>query len=153
MRSSLISIIILVVVFSFTVMPFSASAGIVPCGVDVNKDGIISDNEACGVCDVFVLADNIINFTLLKLAMPIGVIMLLVGGLYMVTAGGSEDKVKTGKKYLTSALIGLVLAFSGWLIVNAIMVSLVKPKGGEAGQIKYPSSIYLPWSDISRFCR
>ncbi len=57
--------------------------------------------------------------------MPFAVIMLLWGGILMITAGGDSGQLEKGKKYLTWAIIGLVVAFAAWIIVDTILKAVI----------------------------
>jgi len=123
---SVLSLTLLLLVAFLTFGPVIASAWapgqpIVPCGADGNP---------CKACHIFPLADNIIGFILVGLAMPFAVIMILWGGILMVTGAGNPSQLEKGKKYLTWAVIGLVVAFAGWIIVDTIIKGLAV-KGGS----------------------
>lgn len=83
----------------------------------------------CTLCDAWQLADNIINFLLQGVAIPILTITLIWGGFLWVTSGTSPDNIKKGKTIMTNGLIGILIAFCGWLIVDTIIKSLAS--GGE----------------------
>ncbi len=102
----------------------SAHVGIptqlVPCGVK----GGGSASHPCEVCDLYSLAHNIIDLALWGLATPLLVVALLVAGLYWLTSAGSEEKITRGKEILKSAVIGFIIAFGAWIIINTIMDTL-----------------------------
>ncbi|MFH1047050.1 MAG: pilin [Patescibacteria group bacterium] len=61
----------------------------------------------------------------------IAAVMMMVGGLQWLTAGGNSGAVSAAKKRITDALIGLVLTVFAWLILNTInpaLVSLQMPR-------------------------
>ncbi|MEK7523570.1 MAG: pilin [Patescibacteria group bacterium] len=60
---------------------------------------------------------------LLEIAGLVAVIFVMLGGFKYAVGGLTEDK-EAGKKYIQHALIGLVVALSGWMIVNLIQVAL-----------------------------
>lgn len=100
------------------------AAGIVPCnGTD------------CTVCHLFLGIKNIVNFLSFKIAMPMAAIVLMYGGIMMLTSGGSETKVSKGKDALKYAVFGLLVTFGAWLIVDTILGNLIS-KG------------YLPWNQF-----
>lgn len=45
-------------------------------------------------------------------------IMLLVGGFGFLTAGGDKEATQKAQRMLTYGLIGLLVAFSAWIIIN-----------------------------------
>jgi hypothetical protein len=58
-------------------------------------------------------------------------IMIMIGGLLYLTAGGSSERVSNAKSYISSALIGLVLALTSYFLlqtVNPALLSLKFPK-------------------------
>jgi len=131
-RLSLISTLILIGVFVVVAMPFMASAqspgdtgGLVPCGKDTNGNNLIDPNERCTICHIFVVADRIIGFLLFQVTMPLAVVFILYGGILMVTAAGSEPQIIKGKRFLMWTVIGMVIAFAAWIIVNLIISTLV----------------------------
>jgi len=66
---------------------------------------------------------NIIS-GLVKLAIPIFVIMVLIGGFQIMIAGGNEEKVKQGKSTIWWAVIGYViilLANGMVLIIESVL--------------------------------
>jgi hypothetical protein len=76
------------------------------------------------LCDLWHLSAHIINFLLFVLATPILIIMLLAGGIIWLTSAGNPNQVTRGKKLITSAIIGVLIAFSGWLIIGTIINTL-----------------------------
>lgn len=47
-------------------------------------------------------------------------ILIIVGGIQWMTAGGSDDKVKKAKTLITNAAIGLIIVLSAYAITNFI---------------------------------
>lgn len=109
---------------------FAQSEPLVSCG----RTGGIS----CNLCDLYVLAKNVINFALFWLALPIAVIVFLWGGILLLTSRGSEEQLKQGKAALTNAVLGIIIAFAAWLIINTLLVTL-------GFGIKFTQGI-LPWN-------
>lgn len=114
----------MVKVFSFlipaisSVIPLAVRAqGLVPCGPGTSK-------PACELCDLFKLIKNIMDFLLLppKGIVPIvAVLMIAIGGImYMVGfgGGGGPEMISRAKKLFSSVVIGLLIAYGAWVIVN-----------------------------------
>ncbi len=53
------------------------------------------------------------------------IFMMMVGGFLWVVAGGSPQRVENAKSYITSALTGLVLALTSFLLLQTVNPSLV----------------------------
>lgn len=137
---SILSLMTVLFVGSLTFAPALVSAWvvgdpIVPCGLN---------DVPCKACHIFPLANNVISFILLGLAMPFAVVMILWGGILMVTGAGNSSQLEKGKGYLTWAIIGLIVAFAGWIIVDTIIKGLtVKDNWGASG-----SWSFGPWHQI-----
>ncbi len=69
--------------------------------------------------DLNIVFGNVVS-TLLGLAGIILFIMLVVGGFKYITSGGDPKAVESAKKTLTSAIAGLVLTASAYLILRLI---------------------------------
>ncbi len=55
-------------------------------------------------------------------------IMIMIGGLLYLTAGGSPDRVLSAKNYISNALIGLILAMTSYLLLQTINPALLELK-------------------------
>jgi hypothetical protein len=53
-------------------------------------------------------------------------IMIVVGGLLWLTAGGSAGRVSTAKSFIESSLVGLVIALTSYLLLYVINPNLVE---------------------------
>lgn len=111
LRSNLFGIIF---IFIFTLLIFNfAEAALVPCGPGVG--------EACAWCDLYKLADNILNFMVVTVVFPVAAIMIVVGGIFMMTSAGSEKRWAQGKTIATAAVVGILIALLSYLIIDIII--------------------------------
>ncbi|MDP3934776.1 MAG: pilin [Candidatus Giovannonibacteria bacterium] len=104
----------------FLAFPAFAADGLVTCG--------LGKGEYCTPCDLWTLAKNIVDFLvkpLTGLAFPVLVLALLIGGIVWATSAGNPNRIETGKKVITSSIVGIFIAFGGWLIVDTIINTLV----------------------------
>ena len=62
---------------------------------------------------------SVLNF-LLGIVGILSIIMLVVGGGMFLTAAGSQDRITTGKKIVTYALLGVVVALASLVIVRQL---------------------------------
>ena len=129
--------ILLVTSYSLLITFSVANAALVPCGTTLT--GPMASNRACTICDFFVLIKNIVDFLTEYVAMPVAVIVLIYGGVMMLTAGGSEEKINKGKSALWHAVWGLLIVFAAWLIVDTIIKYLI------SGSFQFP---FGPWNAI-----
>lgn len=69
------------------------------------------------------LVDNVTNW-LIKLGSPVAAVMVIVGGIQILTSGGNEDSFKKGRKTILYTAIGygIILVGSGIIkIIEAIL--------------------------------
>lgn len=134
----LIGIVALIVLFCFVIFPQSAFAvleGIVPCGPGT-KD------LSCSFCDLFQMIDNIIDFAVKTLMPVLATLMIVVGAITLMTAGGSESQLSKGKDIIKNTILGIVIVLASWLVIDTIMVSFTNLT--EEGS----SSSWGPWNEI-----
>ena len=72
------------------------------------------------LCDLLKVVQNFIGF-MFQLAMVLGVLYIVYGGFLIMTAGGSEDRVKSGRAAITAAVVGVAIAMSSWMLVNVVL--------------------------------
>ena len=65
-----------------------------------------------------------ITNTILYIVGVIAVIMLIIGGIRYVVSGGDSKKVTDAKNTVLYAIIGLVICFFSYAIVNFVITSL-----------------------------
>ena len=70
-------------------------------------------------CDVACIVGKVSTF-LIQIGGPLAAIMILIGGFYMVTAGGSSERFSTGKKMILYAAIGFAVILSAYGIANIV---------------------------------
>ena len=111
-----------VIILALLVLPvFSfAAPPLVQC------DG--STAKPCDFTAFLTLINNVINFILYYMAVPIAAIMFAYAGFLLVTAGGEAAGARTkAKGIFTNAAIGLAVAAACWLIIKTILSILSSP--------------------------
>lgn len=82
----------------------------------------------CDGCPTDLFGDNgafkQITNTVLYIVGIIAVIMLIIGGIRYVISGGDSKKVTDAKNTVLYAIIGLVICFFSYAIVNFVITSL-----------------------------
>ncbi len=99
-----------------------------------------TDQPMCNLCDLYVLVRKIIDFLLFQLALPIAVIVALIGGILILVSAGDTKKLEQGKSALTNAVVGIIIAFAAWLLINTVLTTL-------AFRVPFTSGA-LPWNEI-----
>lgn len=107
--------------------------GFVPCGKSLCIGGELQDGKCincspfansfveCEICHLFIMLDDIVDFILLKIIPTVGIIILIAGGIMFYFAGASPQTFSKAKSILTSAIIGLVIVYCSWLIINTLL--------------------------------
>ena len=99
--------------------------GLVPCGKTCDDpDTPVNECCPCTLCHLFVLFKKVVDFATTYIAIPLAVVMLTIGGIIMVTATGNPGQISQGKGVIRAVVIGLLLVFAAWLIVNTIVTLL-----------------------------
>jgi hypothetical protein len=105
-------VILWTTILYFTGYILIANAGLVPCGT--------STTPPCTWCHLMLLIKNIIDL-LMNIVFPLAAVMIVIGGIMIMTAGGSTERVSRGKQILTAAVIGLLIALLSWLVIDTII--------------------------------
>lgn len=130
-NKSIIKIISSVGIFLILFPLMAGAAGLVPCGRGVNDSETpnIDESLPCTVCDLLVLAQNVLKFAF-EIAFLIVVGFIVYGGFRWIFSLGKEENIKAGQQIITNAIIGIVIILSAWIIVNTVFW-LIAQAGGE----------------------
>lgn len=71
----------------------------------------------CNFCDFVLMFVNLGNW-FLGLGSLFALYFLVNGAFTMVISSGSPQRLEAGKKTLTGAIVGLVLVFAAWAVIN-----------------------------------
>ena len=91
--------------------------------------------SGCGWCDFFQLGQNIINF-LIQISSILAIAFIIYGGIMMMINSGNPSKLKESQGIIWSAIIGIVIMLSAWVILNTFFNLLT------------PGGINWPWHTI-----
>lgn len=113
-------LITFIIFLSLLLRPISVSAvceiKLVPCGG--------SYEPQCSICHVFALLHNIIEFILTCLFPIISVLMLVIGGMYILMVGVSPAQLQKGKEIVKGAVIGILVVFGAWVFINTVLIKM-----------------------------
>jgi len=121
--------LLILIILGILLLPLVSQAGLVPCGGE--------GQPACQLCHLFVLLDNVIDFFLIKIVLPVATLTIVIGGIMFFTSAGNPTKIGQAKSILTSVVIGLVIIFAAWLILGLFFQTI-----GLAGWTK---NFYQDW--------
>ncbi|TSC56878.1 MAG: hypothetical protein Greene071421_388 [Parcubacteria group bacterium Greene0714_21] len=130
---------------ALALLPSVADAGLIPCG-GINPDG--TKQSACGLCHIFVLGGNIINFFLLPPPLGAGIvpivatILIVLGGFLLMTAGGDPTRLKKAGAVLTAVVVGLIIIYASGLLLGTLFTAI-----GVS-----PGFSLKSWTDTASWC-
>ncbi len=78
----------------------------------------------CSICDVMTVVSKAFKILRNDIGLPLAIIFGIIGGIMIIFSAGSPDKVKKGRTYISSALIGLLIIFGASLIVNSVTIAI-----------------------------
>lgn len=117
-----------------------------------DEGGIIVAEDVCTACDIFKLSTNILNFAW-SVAVTVATLMIAYGGFLIIipyaSGGVSSEALKKGKTVITTALVGILIAFFAWLGIDTIIKLLGQQSiGSQTPGTLFPSISYGPWNKI-----
>lgn len=119
-RPFLFMIFVFSIVFSLFGVVFVAEAkGLVPCGGGAGE-------PFCDFDFLIQLTQNVIDFLIVVIGIPLATILFAYAGWLYMSAGGDPGKIARGHQIFRNVLLGLVIALAAWLIVSTISSALLK---------------------------
>ncbi len=119
--SSLVFPLLLLIVLA---LPFIVSAA------PLLDSGLIAEAQNCGdggcSLNTFLkLGLNVASF-ILGIVGALTLLMFVYGGVTLLISGGSADKVKKGKDIILGSVVGLVIVFSSYMIVQFVTTNILQ---------------------------
>ena len=110
---------LLVVLGAFVLAPIGtvAAAGPLDAVCANNADSAVCQNKDENSGD---FVGNLVN-TLLYILGAISVLVIIIGGIMYVTSGGNSGSVTKAKNTILYAIVGLIVAFLAYAIVNWVV--------------------------------
>lgn len=84
------------------------------------------------LCDLLKTFQNFIYFIITLAVFAIGPILIIWGGIVILTAAGGE-RLAYGKRIIYGTLIGILIALASFAIVNTILWAIGQPTGSTGG--------------------
>ena len=112
-------------IFYFLTAPIALAQNLLPA----------CEGASCTLCDLLQLAANII-YWMLNISVVLAGLFFAWGAILILTARDSEEQVSEGKKVMTTAVTGILIAFTAWLILGTLI------------QVITGSPSKLPWNQI-----
>ncbi len=90
----------------------------------IHTGPIVPCKDDCTLCHLWHLASNIINFISFNLAIPIATLLFITAGIIFLTSGGSEQKVGLARSIFINTVIGLLIIFCSWLLIDTLLKTI-----------------------------
>ena len=122
----------IITVLALTFMSFSplAFAQATTAAPAVSGSGIAvtnpEDNIIGGETDARAFITKILRFALTFLGI-LCVVLIIYGGFLYITSAGEEDGAKKGKTIIIYCIIGLVIIYASYAIVNTVLGGISQP--------------------------
>ncbi|MFH1822570.1 MAG: pilin [Patescibacteria group bacterium] len=84
----------------------------------------------CQVNDFIVVAVRASEI-ILGIVGSLALLMFIYGGVMFLISAGNSEKVSQAKQIILGAIIGLVIVFTSWMIINFSMTALGYNQAGE----------------------
>lgn len=109
-------------------------------------DQITGLGTICTFCDFLQLIQNLLNYIWWLITPIVIVIALIWGGalMFISSTQGNVTQAQRGKKIIFNTLIGFVLVFGAWLIIDTV----IKILGGRIGS-NTATAPFGPWNKIT----
>lgn len=108
------------------VEPVFTAKGLLPDQTGQFMDNCIT-NGNCSLCAVIATFAYAIEW-MMKIGVLGAFVMVTFYGIKLLASTGSPEKIKAAKSGIVGTLIGLVVLFSGWTIVNIVLSSIILGK-------------------------
>jgi FtsH-binding integral membrane protein len=129
-----IAVLALFFLFSGNQILAACPTGLVPCG---------TSDCPCTFCNIFALIDNILDFVIFNILLPVAALILIIGGFFLLIAGGNPEQFNRAKSILTAAVIGLVIIFVAFIFIGTFLKYI--------GLAQWTTDIYHSWWEEGLF--
>ncbi|MBI2041420.1 MAG: hypothetical protein HYT20_00175 [Candidatus Nealsonbacteria bacterium] len=116
---------IFLVIFLFLFLGISqVQAALVTCGPGIvepaNRIDATLGYVPCEFCDIFVMGSNLLEWIFTWVVPTVASLMFIIGGVLLLFAGAKADAFNKAKGVITAAVVGLLIIFAAWVIVNTV---------------------------------
>lgn len=171
--NNLLKIILIFLLSALTAAPLvvlASSPSLVPCGLSQDYQdcvdnkcpdgtacsgandaclgyGGINEKAPCSLCHLYILIQRILGFIMWTVAPIVAVLGVAWGGFNILIAGENPGKRAEGFKIIQKTVVGLVIMFAGWVLMNEVLFFFTSSSG--TADITNPTKILQsPWNKV-----
>ena len=82
---------------------------------------VTCQGDACNLCELIHMSVRILNFFIKWLIPLVAAMLIAFGGFRMVINQGNSDVAEQAKAIITAAVVGLVIIYGGWAMVDLFL--------------------------------
>lgn len=120
--------------FAISVLPTVVyGAGLIPCGdtpFDPNSDPLTTATHPCGFGDLLLMANNIIHFLMVDVAVPLAALGFMYAGARMVLLPHKEAEVTKTKEIALDIVKGFAIILGAYVLIKTILFSFLNTSEG-----------------------
>lgn len=120
---------------------------------DIGGEFRPKEKASCKFCHFPVMLLGVINFLILPptgIVFIIAVLLLMVGGAMFIFSAGRPAMTGQARRIMTATVIGLVIIYASWIIVNTFLTFIGVSQNFEAlqpnkwNEVMFNCPIYVP---------
>ena len=92
------------------------------------------DGVNCTVCDIAIVAQNVLN-TAIFVLVALSAVLFAYAGWKMLTAQGNTESYSQGKSIFGNVVLGLVIILAGWIVIDTLMKTMTNSSFGPWNKI------------------
>ncbi|MCR4323321.1 MAG: hypothetical protein NUV61_04520 [Candidatus Azambacteria bacterium] len=145
MWKKIIILSVAIAIIPLITLAWSIGEPLVSCGL--SSQDIVGTSKIegmCTLCDIFVLGQNITDFLTKAIAPALAVLAFALAGFKILTSGGSPGARQEGIKIIRNTIIGLLIVFGAWIVINELLIFFA----GTGGTVAKIGGVPLPWNKI-----
>lgn len=90
----------------------------------------------CSIADIFVVGNTVVEL-ILGLSGSVMLLMMVYGGFLFLTSSGNSSQIDKGKKAMLGAIIGVVIVFTAYTVVQFILGALGVPNVADVFKLPF----------------
>lgn len=105
-------------------------AGLIPCGDTIVGGVITPTTHPCGFNDILELANRVIHFLMIDVAVPLAALGFMYTGARLVLVQNKESEWTDAKKRIEDVAIGFGMILGAYVLIKTILYAFLNTGGG-----------------------